>query len=122
MNSPDHRRHSAAAEHPFDAGLQPERTALAWRRTSLSVTVGALISLRVLPHYWGPWGLILAGAGVVLSIIMIVLAHRRYQTHHRRLTSGAHVRSGLPDGALPALLVTISIGAAALAIVLVFTV
>ena len=111
-----------AAQRPFDAGLQPERTALAWRRTSLSVTVSALISLRVLPHYWGPWGLILAGAGVVLSLVMIVLAHRRYQTHHRRLTSGEHLTTGLPSGALPGLLTLISTGAAALAVILVFTI
>jgi len=115
-------QHPSPVEHPFDAGLQPERTALAWRRTSLSVTIGALISLRVLPHYWGPWGLILAGTGVVLSLTMIVLAHRRYQAHHRRLTSGDHLDTGLPDGALPALLVTISIGAATLAVILVFTI
>lgn len=111
-----------AQAEPFDPGLQPERTALAWRRTSLSVTVGALISLRVLPHYWGAWGLILAGAGVVLSLLVIVLAHRRYQTHHHRLTTGEHAHSGLPDGALPALLVAISIGAATLAGLLVVTI
>jgi uncharacterized membrane protein YidH (DUF202 family) len=112
----------AAADQPFDVGLQPERTALAWRRTSLSVIVGALISLRVLPQHWGASGLILAGVGIVLSIIMIVLAHRRYQSHHHRLTSGQHLNSGLPDGTLPALLTIISLGAATLAVVLVFTI
>lgn len=120
MTGPD--QHRSSSDQPFDAGLQPERTALAWRRTSLSVTVGALISLRVLPHYWGPWGLIFAGSGVVLSVIVIVLAHRRYRTHHRRLTTGEHVVSGLPDGTLPALLVAISIGAGTLAAFLVFTI
>jgi putative membrane protein len=110
------------ADQPFDAGLQPERTALAWRRTSLSITVGALISLRVLPHYWGPLGFFLAGVGVALSLTMIVLAHRRYQAHHRLLTSREYLDSGMPDGALPALLVAICIGAGMLAVTLVFTI
>jgi uncharacterized membrane protein YidH (DUF202 family) len=31
---------------PWDAGLQPERTALAWNRTGLAIVVNALLALR----------------------------------------------------------------------------
>ena len=110
---------SAPPDQPYDAGLQAERTALAWRRTSLALAVGALISLRVLPHYWGLPGIVLSGIEVVLSLIVIRLAHRRYQTHHQRLTSGQYVQIGLPDGVLPLLMVAISICAGTLAMILV---
>jgi uncharacterized membrane protein YidH (DUF202 family) len=108
----------AAADRPFDKGLQPERTALAWRRTSLSLAIGALVALRVLPHYWGVWGHITAGLGVILSIVILVLAQRRYHASHGRLTSGQHRDLGLPDGALPALLATTSLAAGLAALLL----
>jgi hypothetical protein len=40
-------------DRAWDPGLQPERTALAWRRTGLALTVGSLIGLRVLPPLLG---------------------------------------------------------------------
>jgi hypothetical protein len=106
---------------PFDQGLQPERTALAWRRTSLSLTVGALVAARVLPHFWGAPGLLIAGAGVIASVAIIVLAHRRYRTHHHRLTSGHFEHLGLPDGALPALLAGTALAAGIIGIALTAT-
>jgi len=108
------------SEHLFDQGLQPERTALAWRRTSLSLIVGALVAARVLPHFWGPPGLLIAGVGIIASLAVLVLAHRRYLTSHHRLTSGQFER-GLPDGALPALLAGAALAAGVVGIALTAT-
>ena len=109
-------------DHPFDQGLQPERTALAWRRTSLSLTVGALVGTRVLPHFWGASELIIAGAGVIASLAVMTLAHRRYRTHHHRLTTGQAEHRGLPDGRLPAITTITTLAAAIIALVLAITI
>ena len=111
----------AKADRPFDEGLQPERTALAWQRTSLALGIGALAGLRVLPHYWGAPGLIPAGVGVAASVLLLAFAHRRYRTVHRRLTSGRYIRAGLPGGALHLLLAAVGFSAGAVALTFVLT-
>jgi hypothetical protein len=50
-----------------------------------------------------------------------VLAHRRYRTHHHRLTSGHFEHLGLPDGALPALLAGTALAAGIIGIALTAT-
>ena len=107
----------------FDPGLQPERTALAWRRTGLSLTVGSLIALRVLPAVLGLWALAPALLGLVASVAVMVASHRRYQLHHAVLTTSASDRvelgRGFTDGAgLPALVAAITalLGVAALVV------
>jgi hypothetical protein len=90
---------------PWDPGLQPERTALAWRRTGLALTVGSLIGLRVLPELLGPAAYALAGLGVVASLAVLGAAHRRYRTVHRLLVAardrGADVAPGSGPGPGP---------------------
>lgn len=61
-----------------DPGLQPERTRLAWRRTTLACTVVAVLAARHTVHGGGT----AAGvAGVVVSVLVwlgfLALAHRR---------------------------------------------
>lgn len=51
-----------------DPGLQAERTALSWRRTALSVTVGSLIALRFGLESDDPVGL-LGVAGGLLGLL-----------------------------------------------------
>lgn len=86
------------ADGPWDPGLQPERTALAWRRTGLALTVGSLIGLRVLPPLLGPAAYVLAGLGVVASLAVLAAAHRRYRRVHRLLLAArdaGHTRAGV---------------------------
>ncbi|MFT2753242.1 DUF202 domain-containing protein [Clavibacter sp. Sh2088] len=118
------------ADRPSDPGLQPERTALAWRRTALALVVGSLLGLRVLPALLGTAGLVVAAAGVVVAaagvvaaLAVLATAHRRYRRVHRILTAGpAHPDrpAALPGGALPALVaaLTACAGLAALALAL----
>ncbi len=85
---------------PFDPGLQTERTALAWRRTSLTLIVASLAGVRLLPAVWDWFGLVVGGAGVLVSLALLALSHRRYRLQHGRL----HRHVALPDGTLPALM------------------
>lgn len=107
------------SDRPFDAGLQPERTALAWRRTALTLAVGAVVAIRILPEHLGAWALAPAGAGLALAIVIVIWAQRRYTAVHRRLTTSESDRIPLLDGRL-AMTVTITViggGAASLATV-----
>jgi uncharacterized membrane protein YidH (DUF202 family) len=108
------------ASRPFDLGLQPERTALAWRRTGLSLAIGALVGSRLLPELLGTWVLIPIGAGLLLSIFIIAASHQRYRQHHKRLTNSSPDRISLPDGVLPVLVasMTVCIGIICLAVLL----
>ena len=62
---------------PPDRGLQPERTALAWRRTALGVAVGSLFCLRVLPTHLGASGWVLSILGLCWSADLTVAGSRR---------------------------------------------
>ena len=49
-----------------DAGLQPERTRLAWRRTALAVTAVALLAIRLaVVRVGGPTGWAVAAAAML---------------------------------------------------------
>lgn len=80
-----------------DRGLQPERTALAWLRTAMSVLVAALVLVR----FAAQRDAVLAAASAVLAIplsaMVAVLASRRFVRARRRFNDGGQ----LPDGLLP---------------------
>ncbi|MFD3540286.1 DUF202 domain-containing protein [Streptomyces sp. NPDC058662] len=61
-----------------DAGLQPERTRLAWRRTTLACSVVAVLGLRQAMRGTGA-PVEVAGAAVIalLWLAFLVVAHRR---------------------------------------------
>ncbi|MER7243364.1 DUF202 domain-containing protein [Kribbella sp. NPDC000426] len=81
----------------FDAGLQPERTELAWRRTALSIATASLVSVRVLPEMLGSLLWALFGiAGVVLAICVWTAARSRYL--HFNTTANDGSLAGLAAG------------------------
>ncbi|NKX52859.1 DUF202 domain-containing protein, partial [Arthrobacter deserti] len=60
---------SGGAPRHTDAGLQPERTALAWTRTTLALVVASVFFLRWMPsHGWFTATLIIVTAGTALAI------------------------------------------------------
>ncbi|KUH36036.1 MULTISPECIES: DUF202 domain-containing protein [Streptomyces] len=64
---------------PRDPGLQPERTRLAWRRTTLSCTVAAVLAARQALHGGeaSAVGVLGAGLSLLVWIAFLAVAHRR---------------------------------------------
>ncbi|TFV60346.1 DUF202 domain-containing protein [Mycobacterium sp. PS03-16] len=66
---------------PADRGLQAERTALAWTRTSFAVLAnGALLMLRDLKHHSAGLGLVAGMFAVVIAALIYVMGMRRQRT------------------------------------------
>ena len=80
----------------WDAGLQPERTRLAWRRTTLTVVVGGLVGGRALGDVSGPLGLAAAAAARGVAGLLGVLA--RWRT--RRVAAVLEAGGTLPGAGL----------------------
>lgn len=101
-----------------DPGLQPERTRLAWRRTTLAFTVAAVLAGRqvVSTDHGGldVMGTIAVGLGVLLWVGFIWAAHRRIGV----LGSSAHPPSLPARMALVAAGCTVLLAAFALPMVL----
>ncbi|MGV8966656.1 MAG: DUF202 domain-containing protein [Cellulomonas sp.] len=105
----------------FDPGLQPERTALAWRRTGLALGIAASIAVRVLGGVFGTWAAITAGFGVFAAVWITFLAHRRHGVVLLALGPHKSDRGQLPSGGLLATTASFVLagGLAALMLVLV---
>jgi uncharacterized membrane protein YidH (DUF202 family) len=105
------------ADRPFDAGLQPERTLLAWRRTCLSIAVGNTVAIKYLSDALGPWATLIGVAGIVLAGVAWVLCTVRYRRAHEGLVRDALL---VLDGRMPLLLAAAILVGAAAGIVLLF--
>ena len=104
----------------FDPGLQPERTALAWRRTALSICLGSLVAMRVLPAAMTDAAWLLAGiAGLLLGALLWTAAARRSARTIRILLREGD-RAPLPGGGLLGGLAgfVLAVGVGAVAVVL----
>lgn len=64
---------------PWDPGLQPERTAMAWQRTSLAVAVSALAVARLAVRDDSIAGLMLGSLVLASSAIAILRVQRGYR-------------------------------------------
>jgi uncharacterized membrane protein YidH (DUF202 family) len=101
----------------FDPGLQPERTALAWRRTALAVAVGSLAAGRLVePMLEGAW--LLTAAGVALGFGMLLAARRRADLIDRALRTDGDLTAGPGAGLIAAATVVAAVaGVAGLVVV-----
>jgi hypothetical protein len=102
----------------FDPGLQPERTALAWRRTGLAVAVGAIAGTRVLAPTLGAGAVVVGLLGLALATLLVVGSTRRARRTQVALLRDGCLASG-PGGRLIAAvcIACTSVGVAALAVV-----
>lgn len=62
---------------PGPAGLQGERTALAWRRTALGLATGSLVAGRLLGPALGVWSWWVAATGVLFAGGLAAVAQHR---------------------------------------------
>lgn len=65
------------------SGLQPERTVLAWRRTSLSLALASVVAIRLTMPTQGLAAVAVGGAGLLLAGVSYLAADRRYRVARR---------------------------------------
>lgn len=95
------------SEPIWDAGLQPERTGLAWRRVGLSLIGVGLLLPKLAWDELGTWVLPAVVVALGSAALLHFLAGRRYRAEVASLlTTGA-----LPtDGRLPLLVTVATLG------------
>ncbi|MEU6260121.1 DUF202 domain-containing protein [Streptomyces sp. NPDC047043] len=105
---------NAAADRERDPGLQPERTRLAWRRTTLASTVAAVLAVKTALH-GGPsvTGIVACALCCALWLCFLLIAHRRIRT----LASAASPRPLVPRNATAAVLCTVALAVCGAALV-----
>ncbi|MEU8764650.1 DUF202 domain-containing protein [Streptomyces sp. NPDC048659] len=87
---------------PWDPGLQPERTALAWNRTALAAAVGALVLARLLTHHHPVAATVAFLTVPPCALALLALTARRARRTDHRLRTGAPLRPGALPAALTA--------------------
>ena len=104
-------------EPVWDAGLQLERTSLAWRRLALALLVLALAVPRLGWPVLGAWALAPAGLAAAGAVTLLTTSHIRYLNIHHALTAGSVLP--LPDGRLPLITVLAALTLATVGVMIV---
>ncbi|MCQ9386653.1 DUF202 domain-containing protein [Brevibacterium sp. 50QC2O2] len=76
-----------------DLGLQPERTALAWTRTTVSFLVAAAILLKWTGNFG--WPILVLVAGLAITGLLVLARQRIRYTRGARGIVGGRVRPNL---------------------------
>ena len=87
---------------PGDEGLQPERTALAWRRLGLALVAGGLLASHLVADGHPLLGVVAGIGAAAVAAVLLVLSHLDL-VHHER-PAAAH-RSPFPQLLLAAVAV-----------------
>lgn len=103
----------------FGPGVPPERTGLAWRRTTIALAATALLTLRLRPTVLGPWGVGVGLLVLLAACILWVLSERRFHILRKALSTSAGL---LPDGRLLLAVVVIVAAAGAVGLASLFVV
>ncbi|HET7799736.1 MAG TPA: DUF202 domain-containing protein [Humibacillus xanthopallidus] len=98
---------------PSGPGLAEERTGFAWRRTAVSVAVGALLCLKILPPLLGPAGWALAVLGFCWSADLARIGRRRHIEARASTGRGASVPLGGGGNVVRTAAVTCAVGVTA---------
>ncbi len=105
---------SAPVTEERDPGLQPERTRLAWRRTTLSGTVSAVLAVKTALHGSpSASGVLACALACVLWLGFLLLAHHRI----RALATSASPSALAPRHAVAAGLCTVAMAVCGAALV-----
>ncbi|MGJ7440827.1 DUF202 domain-containing protein [Aquipuribacter sp. MA13-6] len=101
---------------PWDPGLQPERTALAWQRTGLSVAVAALVGFRDAVATGSVLAVVLSSAALAAGVYVLRAARTELDDRVEALRAGLPLPA--PVATRAAAFAVLALAATVLAIVL----